>query len=319
MAAVGAIHRFEQRLEHLVTGAFARAFRSAVQPMEIAAALQREVDNSAQILSRNRRLAPNSFTIDLSPTDFDKLSAYGDKLSSELADMLHEHAKEQHYTFAGPVRLSFQRIDELGTGRFRVRSEASAAVTPGSGRSVTDTAIRRAPVFLEVNGVKHPLEAPGLVIGRGSNTDLRIDDPGVSRRHAEFRLQPGADRPVVSVVDLGSTNGTTVNGQRIQQATLTDGAVVQVGGTRVTVHNAGRPSTGPPPARRPGTAAPPAGGPRGGSDPQFPPYEAGGGRPRTQPAGPPPPQQAQPPSRGQQPRPPHPGGPDDRHSGPWSG
>jgi hypothetical protein len=110
---VSALHRFEQRLEHLVTGAFARAFRSAVQPMEIAAALQREVDNSAQILSREKRLAPNDFVIDLSPTDFDRLSAYGETLSSELAQMLHEHAEEQRYLFAGAIQLRFQR----GCGR----------------------------------------------------------------------------------------------------------------------------------------------------------------------------------------------------------
>src|SRR6059058_4965518 len=96
----GVIQRFEQRLEQAVTGAFARAFRSAVQPMEIAAALQREVDNSAQILSREKRLAPNDFVIDLSPTDFDRLSAYGETLSSELAQMLHDHAEEQRYLFA---------------------------------------------------------------------------------------------------------------------------------------------------------------------------------------------------------------------------
>ena len=126
---MGALHRFEQRLETMVTGAFARAFRSAVQPMEIAAALQREVDNSAQILSRDRRLGPNDFTIDLSASDFDRLSEYGQTLSSELAAMLHEHAQEQHYMFAGPLKLNFTRADDLTTGRFRVRSAASAQVS----------------------------------------------------------------------------------------------------------------------------------------------------------------------------------------------
>jgi hypothetical protein len=231
---VSALHRFEQRLEHLVTGAFARAFRSAVQPMEIAAALQREVDNSAQILSREKRLAPNDFLIDLSPTDFDRLAAYGDTLSSELAQMLHEHADEQRYLFAGAIQLKFQRSDELTTGRFRVRSSAAADVTPAPGQSPTDTAVRRAAVMLEVNGVRHPLEPPGLTIGRGTQADLRIDDPGVSRRHAEFRLPPGPD-PLVSVVDLGSTNGTLVNGRRVQHAILDDGAVVQIGGTTIRV------------------------------------------------------------------------------------
>ena len=236
---MGALHRFEQRLEQLVTGAFARAFRSAVQPMEIAAALQREVDNSAQILSRDRRLAPNNFTIDLSGPDFDRLSTYGDTLSRELASMLHEHAQEQHYMFAGPIQLNFQRSDDLTTGRFRVRSQASAAVTPAPGQRPTDTAIGRAPMFLEINGVRHPLEAPGVVIGRGSNADLRIDDPGVSRRHVEFRVQPGSTGATVSVTALGSTNGTTVNGQRVQHAALAEGSVVQIGGTRIVLRSRG--------------------------------------------------------------------------------
>jgi len=247
---VGALNRFEQRLEHMVTGAFARAFRSAVQPMEIAAALQREVDNSAQILSRERRIAPNNFQIDLSVTDFDRLSTYGEALSRELAAMLHEHAAEQHYLFAGPVKLNFTRADDLSTGRFRIRSEASAAVTPGPGQRVTDTAMSRAPMFLEVNGVRHPLGPPGLVIGRGTNADLRVDDPGVSRRHVEFRVEEGSGSPVVSVLDLGSTNGTTVNGQRVQQSALRDGSVVQIGATRIVV-------SCPPP--RPGSPAPPGG------------------------------------------------------------
>jgi pSer/pThr/pTyr-binding forkhead associated (FHA) protein len=251
---VGAIHRFEQRLEQMVTGAFARAFRSAVQPLEIAAALQREVDNSAQILSRDRRLAPNDFMIDLSPTDFDRLSTYGDTLSRELAAMLHEHAQEQGYVFTGPVRLNFSKTDDLTTGRFRVRSAASAAVTPAAGQSMTDTAIRRAPMYLEINGVRHPLEPPGLVVGRGSNADLRIDDPGVSRRHVQFRVETDPDGTRVTVMDLGSTNGTLVNGQRIQHAVVGDGAVIVIGGTRLLV-GIPAPSSGPSPSR-PATTSP---------------------------------------------------------------
>ncbi len=242
---MGALNRFEQRLEHMVTGAFARAFRSAVQPMEIAAALQREVDNSAQILSRDRRLAPNTFTIDLAGSDFDRLSTYGDTLSRELASMLHEHAQEQHYLFAGPVQLNFTRADDLTTGRFRVRSQASAQVTPVEGQQMSDTAVSRAPMYLEINGVRHPLAPPGIVIGRGTNADLRIDDPGVSRRHVEFRVQatPGAGTDV-SVLDLGSTNGTTLDGRRIQHAPLGNGAVVQIGSTRIVV-GIPDPPTGP--------------------------------------------------------------------------
>ena len=232
---MGVLSRFENRLEQLVSGAFARAFRSAVQPVELAAALQREVDNSAQILSRNRRLVPNNFHVELSATDHARLSPYGSTLATELTEMLREHAEEQSYVFTGPVSIAFDTADDLSTGRFRVRSAALAKVTPASGASVTDTAVRRANVVLEVNGMRHPLEPPGLVIGRGSEADLRVNDPGVSRRHAEIRVFPGEGAPSVSIVDLGSTNGMLVNGARVQQATLEDGATVKVGNTTMTV------------------------------------------------------------------------------------
>jgi FhaA, N-terminal domain/FHA domain len=233
---MGSLQRFEQRLEHMVTGAFARTFRSAVQPVEIAAALRREVDNSAQILSRDRRLAPNDFTIDLSPADFDRLSGFGETLSQELADMLHQHAADENYVFVGPVRLNFQRVDDLTTGRFRVRSQATAAVsqTPAPNRPASPSP-RPAPVILEINGGQHPIEPPGVVVGRGSGADLRIDDPSVSRRHAEFRVRATSGGLQVAVVDLGSTNGTVVNGQDVGSAAVSDGATVQLGSTSIVV------------------------------------------------------------------------------------
>jgi Protein of unknown function (DUF3662)/FHA domain len=234
---VGVLQRFEERLEHLVTGAFARTFRSAVQPVEVAAALQREVDNSAQIISRDRRLAPNDFTIDLSPADYQRLSAFGQTLSQELATMLHQHAEEQGYRFAGPLRLTFRQADELTTGRFRVESEAAAQVTGTP--ADTEHGGRDSGVRLDINGTIHPLRAAGMVVGRGTGVDVRIDDPGISRRHAEFRFQPGAEgHPTVSVLDLGSTNGTAVNGQRIQHTILNPGDVIQVGGTKIRVFRA---------------------------------------------------------------------------------
>lgn len=232
---MGVLQRFEDRLEQWVSGTFARAFRSAVQPVELAAALQREVDNSAQILSRDRRLVPNNFHVELSAADHDRLAPYSSTLAGELVEMLREHADEQSYVFTGPVSVEFDKVEDLGTGRFRVRSAAQARVTPAGGAGVTDTAVRRASVVLEVHGMRHPLEPPGLVIGRGSDADLRIDDPGVSRRHAEIRVLPGSQAPSVSVVDLGSTNGMLVNGQRVQQAALDDGATLKIGNTTMTV------------------------------------------------------------------------------------
>jgi hypothetical protein len=233
---MGMLQRFEDRLEQLVSGTFAKAFRSAVQPVEIAAALQREVDNSAQILSRNRRLVPNQFHVELSAQDYERLSPYSSTLTQELTEMLREHAHEQSYVFTGPISIVFDQRDDLTTGRFRVRSAALAKVTPVSDSSVTDTAVRRANVILEVNGMKHPLEPPGIVIGRGTEADLRINDPGVSRRHAEIRVHASDSTGTsVSVVDLGSTNGMLVNGSRVQQAGLDDGATVKIGNTTMTV------------------------------------------------------------------------------------
>ena len=234
---MGVLQRFEQRLEGLVTGTFARVFRSAVQPVELAAALQREVDNSAQILSRERRLVPNDFTIELSESDNERLSPYGGQLTTELKDLLRQHADQQRYVFAGPISIAFEVKDELGTGRFRVTSRAMAKVTPVEGQRLTDTAVRRAPVVLELNEMRHPLEPPGVVIGRGSEADLRVSDPGVSRRHVEIRVRPADDGVVVTVVDLGSTNGTRVNGKRVQHATLDDGAEIEIGGTKMVLHS----------------------------------------------------------------------------------
>ncbi len=235
---MGLLQKFESRLEQLVSGAFARAFRSAVQPVEVAAALQREVDNSAQILSRDRRLVPNQFHVELSPQDHERLAPYSSTLADELVEMLRDHAHEQSYVFTGPVSISFDEKEDLSTGRFRVRSSALAKVTPQSQSSVTDTAVRRAKVILEVNGMRHPLDPPGIVIGRGTDADLRINDPGVSRRHAEIRIAPAASGvPNVSVVDLGSTNGMLVNGHKVTQATLDDGATVKIGNTTMTIRH----------------------------------------------------------------------------------
>jgi hypothetical protein len=233
---MGLLQKFESRLEQLVSGAFARAFRSAVQPVEVAAALQREVDNSAQILSRDRRLVPNQFHVELSPQDHERLAPYSSTLADELVEMLRDHAHEQAYVFTGPVTISFDEKEDLSTGRFRVRSSALAKVQAQS--AVTDTAVRRARVILEVNGMRHPLDPPGLVVGRGTDADLRINDPGVSRRHAEIRIAPAESGvPTVSVVDLGTTNGMLVNGHKVTQATLDDGATVKIGNTTMTIRH----------------------------------------------------------------------------------
>jgi hypothetical protein len=231
-AGMSGLSKFEHKLEQLISGAFARAFRSAVQPVEISAALQRECDNNAQILSRDRRLVPNDFHVELSQTDLDRLAPYDTAMAQELVSQLEQHADQQGYVFPGPVTIAFESADDLTTGRFRIRSRAQAKVTGHA----SHTQVSRARALVEVNGTRHPLQPPGLVFGRGTEADVRINDPGVSRRHVEFVVTPGsggADR--IEVRDLGSTNGMLVDGHRISQTAVHHGTQVKIGNTTMTV------------------------------------------------------------------------------------
>jgi hypothetical protein len=214
----GVLQRFEQRLEGAVTGAFARAFRSAVQPVEIAAALQREVDNSAHILSRDRMLVPNDFTVELSPPDFERLNPFSTTLSDELGTLVKEHVAEQRYTMAGELEISFKKAGHRGDGQ-----------------RMTETAIRRSSVVLEVNGMKHPLDPPGIVIGRGNEAELKIDDPGISRRHAQIKIHQSGSDTTVTIVDLDSTNGVVLNGHRVATAVVADGSEIRLGNTVIII------------------------------------------------------------------------------------
>jgi hypothetical protein len=225
----GVLHRFEQRLETAVTSAFAKAFRSAVQPVEIAAALQREVDNSSQVMSRNRRLAPNVFEVELSTTDHERLASFGATLTNELSTMVREHVAEQHYTLAGPLEIHLVPSADLGTGRFRVRSSTHAAVQPPEQVAASD-----ARVVVEVGGHRHAVETE-LVIGRGGDADLRIDDPGISRRHAVIQVHDSGDGLSVTINDLESTNGLLVDGRKVVSAALSDRSEVRLGNSLLTV------------------------------------------------------------------------------------
>ena len=229
------LSKFEHKLEQMISGAFAKAFRSAVQPVEISAALQRECDNNAQIISRDRRLVPNDFHVELSQTDLDRLSSYDTALSEEFANQLKEHAEEQGYSFPGPVKVDFEAAEDLTTGRFRIRSRAQARVQSNA----THTQVRRARAVLEINRTRHPLQPPGLVVGRGTEADVRINDPGVSRRHIEFDVrsgvQQGRDDLQIEVRDLGSTNGMLIDGHKVTKAGVRDGSQVRIGNTTMTV------------------------------------------------------------------------------------
>ncbi|GAA3628625.1 FhaA domain-containing protein [Streptomyces chitinivorans] len=272
---MGVLKRFEQRLEGLVNGTFAKVFKSEVQPVEIAGALQRECDNNATIWNRERTVVPNDFVVQLSAPDFERLSPYSGQLGDELAGMVREYAKQQRYTFMGSVKVGLERADDLDTGLYRVRSRtlassssqhqsphgapppAHAPGAPGApggygyppqrpagpppmpagpppghapGAPAQPGRTRR---WIEINGTRHQISRPTMVLGRSTETDVRIDDPGVSRRHCEIR----AGNPA-TIQDLGSTNGIVVDGQHTTRATLRDGSRIVVGSTTIIYRQA---------------------------------------------------------------------------------
>ncbi|MEU1073103.1 MULTISPECIES: DUF3662 and FHA domain-containing protein [unclassified Streptomyces] len=293
---MGVLKRFEQRLEGLVNGTFAKVFKSEVQPVEIAGALQRECDNNATIWNRERTVVPNDFIVELSAPDFERLSPYSGQLGDELSGLVRDYAKQQRYTFMGPIKVHLEKADDLDTGLYRVRSRTLASSTdqqdlhsqqeqhgrppgparpapvappqsaqgrggygyppsaappmpaapppggnggpgrPGADRRPTapgpmpGSQVRR---WIEINGTRHQISRPTLVLGRSTDADVRIDDPGVSRRHCEIRTGTPS-----TIQDLGSTNGIVVDGQHTTRATLRDGSRIVVGSTTIVYRQA---------------------------------------------------------------------------------
>lgn len=221
---MGLLERFEDSLDRLVNGAFARAFKAEVQPVEIASALQREVNDRAAVVDRTRTVIPNVFHVELSPHDYRRLAVFRDALQTELATLVRDYGGEQNYTLLGPVTVDLSQDDALETGIFRVRSEARAEVRAAGGQ-VSAVAELRQP-RLELAGTAYPLVRAVNRLGRGSDTDIRIEDPGASRNHCEIVL----GHPVL-LRDLNSTNGTLVNGERITQTELADGTEFMIGST----------------------------------------------------------------------------------------
>ncbi|HXW88568.1 MAG TPA: DUF3662 and FHA domain-containing protein [Streptosporangiaceae bacterium] len=249
---MGVLQRFEHRLEGMVEGAFARAFKSELQPVEVASAIQREMDDRAAIVAQGRTLVPNDFVVEVAEDDYARLDMYADSLGIELATLAREYAKEQGYSFVGPVRMRFEGVRDLSTGTFRILSGVIRGTTVEDGeirRPVTDLpqpagGFRGNPRLL-VSGPDggpdgghqrtYEITTPLVILGRGTDCDLRLVDPGVSRHHAEIRVE---DDDVV-LVDLGSTNGTFVNGQPVRRVALTDGTRVTLGRTTLVFRRDG--------------------------------------------------------------------------------
>lgn len=227
---MGLLDNFEQRLDQLVNGSFAKAFRDNVEPVELAARIQKEMDTRAAIVSRGRTVVPNVFTIELSPSDLERLDMYADQMRAELADVARQYATDQRYTFLGSVDVRFAEDPDLSTGVFMVRSQAhpDSAGTQRAATPIPAGEVTGHP-RLVIGSASYPLTRSQTRLGRGQGADIQVDDSGVSRAHAEIVL----GLPVV-IRDLGSTNGTLVDGRKITEAPLHNGARIQVGSTVIT-------------------------------------------------------------------------------------
>jgi hypothetical protein len=234
---MGLLDKVERGIEKAVRGVFSTGSRAQVEPVEIASRLRREVDNKALTIAAGRTLAPNVFDVQLSDDDFRRAQDWGTPLAEELCDVVISHVRSQGYTLQGSVRISFRRSEDLRAGDFEiVSSTEKSKAGPGvaSARPNLPAAPSRPPVrlqpVLDIDGQRYSLNAPSVVLGRSSEADILVDDTGVSRRHLEIRTASG----VTSAVDLGSTNGSYVNGHKVAGSTeLTDGSTITMGRTKI--------------------------------------------------------------------------------------
>lgn len=365
---MGRLQRIEQRLERAINGAFAKAFRAEVQPVEIASAVRRAMDERAQSMTKGRTFVPADYTIELSPNDYERLCAYEEDVCDELLAAAEEHADSQRYLTRGPFTMAFTKGSDLETGVFRIHPgdgsparhehdrpaarhehDRPAAATPApaadpdppppaesvpvapranrpvfdlerdgtyepevaAGRSdatfdrdapparrfagasaappapapgaAADRAATARPEaeraaaaydqealaahdpaphtlssatrreargparpmrasdrpWLEIDGDRYPLLGPLTVLGRDTIASIVVEDANVSRRHCEVRVTSDGPHLVTNIRDLGSTNGTWVNGQRVTSVRLHDHDQVTIGRTSMTFH-AGR-------------------------------------------------------------------------------
>ncbi|THJ68726.1 DUF2662 domain-containing protein [Arthrobacter echini] len=233
---MGILDNVERGLEKLVRGAFSTGSHSQVQPIELASALRKELDNRSLVLSQGRTLAPNVFAARLSDSDFNLAQQWGSALAEELCDVVIAHATTQQYSLQGPVRVSFEHDPELRAGVFEIDSSIEkVAASHRSPAPEGPAAPRNQPAryhpVLEIDGQQYFITSGSVVLGRSSEADILIDDTGVSRRHLEIRTENGR----VYAVDLGSTNGSYVDGQRVtDRAELDDGSSISLGRSRLT-------------------------------------------------------------------------------------
>jgi hypothetical protein len=249
------LRAIEQKIEALFEGIFGRAFRTNVQPVELARKLAKEMDDHRTI-SVSRVYVPNEYTVYLSPGDRDQFEGYESSLRGELQEYLAEHARREQYALMTPPRVLMETDDDLDMGEFGIATrmvqpdksrrdedepeeqlEAGATMiykpktpVPTEAASPVELGVEQEVVALVFDGTRREVKERRVVIGRSRDCDIQLADGNVSRRHAELR-QEGAS---YWIVDLGSTNGLEVNGKRVKRAKLRDGDTFVLGSTEIT-------------------------------------------------------------------------------------
>jgi hypothetical protein len=248
------LRNLEAKLGGLVEGAFSRAFKSSVQPVELAHKLAKEMEES-QMVSVSRVYVPNHYRVFLSPQDREQFSSYEPALRKELSDYLLEHARHEGLALTSRPQVEFMTDERLELGEFGIQAqllsppEEEEELPPGPdlapsagdfGHTMVyspdrearklEAPVSRAQALLVGEGRRSVLSGERVLIGRSRECDVVVDDPNISRRHAEVRR----DGQGWAVVDLGSTNGIKVNGRRVDQAPLEPGDRITFGLTELT-------------------------------------------------------------------------------------
>ena len=256
---MGFLKGIEKRMESLVEGVFGRAFRRQIHPVEIAKGLTKQMDEG-RMVSISRTYAPNNFTVHLSKEDAESIQAYKDSLEDELIQYASTHAENKNYHLMTPPRIRFETEETLRFGEFGVTAKLTGGDGPREKGAPQDTSgqtrifkteettggsepegtaaisadearrhgLAREVVEVVLDEETHKLEGSGpWTVGRSQENDITVNDPNVSRRHARISR---ADNGFV-VEDLGSTNGTLLDGAPIDRERIEGGDELTFGQT----------------------------------------------------------------------------------------
>jgi hypothetical protein len=227
---LGIIENFERRLETFVNGAFSKAFKSQLQPVEISAAIKAKMDVSAAVIGKDRILAPNEFRVSLSQPDLLRLNSLGYNLVAEITKQVSSHAKKQRYQLTDALAISLASSSNLAVGQINVSASGSKAEQVAN--------VSWVPA-IDIAGKRYLLAKAKTTIGRDTSADIQVNDAGLSRTHFAINW----DGSSATVEDLGSTNGTTVAGLNVKTQSIGADTVIKAGRTefifRVIAKNQG--------------------------------------------------------------------------------